>query len=65
MLLRLKELRNERGIKQKFAADYLRVAPQTLSRWEREDGLPDAEQMKKLAELFHVKVDDLYDETNS
>lgn len=62
-MLKIRRLRTERGITQKHAAKMVGVSQQTLSRWERnEGGLPDARQMKKLAELYRVSLNDLYEE---
>ena len=61
-MLKIKQLRTERGITQIHAAKTVGVSQQTLSRWERNEGLPDAGQMKKLAHMYHVSVNELYEE---
>ena len=62
-MLKIRQLRTERGITQIHAAKTVGVSQQTLSRWERnEGGLPDARQMKALADMYHVSLDELYEE---
>ena len=37
------------------------VSQQAVGKWERGESLPRAEQLPKLAELLHCKIDDLFD----
>lgn len=64
--LKLKELRKKFGLKQVDLANSLRVSPQAVSKWERDENYPDIILLKQIASLFDVSVDYLlgvYDET--
>ena len=52
--LRLKELRNERGLSQKALADLVFVSQQTVAKWEPATSTPNLELLIKLSELFNV-----------
>lgn len=54
---RLKKLRESRGKTQPQMAHDLKLAPGTVSRWEREVGEPQAGQLKMLAKYFDVSLD--------
>lgn len=60
-MLRIKKLREERGITQAHVAKMLGVSRHTLNRWEKNDHYPNAQQLKILADMFHVNVNDLYE----
>ena len=51
------QLREELGLSQKALAQKIGVHFQSVGRWEREDGVPDASDLMKLAELFKVPTD--------
>ena len=55
----LRRLRQDMGVTQEAVAARIGVLPQTVSKWEREDGLPDITQLIPLALYFSVTVDDL------
>jgi putative transcriptional regulator len=55
----LKEYRKKKGYTQKEAADALGVVRQTISKWEHETAVPDADMLQKLANLYEVSVSDL------
>lgn len=62
---KLKELRKKFGLKQVDLANSLRVSPQAVSKWERDENYPDIILLKQIASLFDVSVDYLlgvYDE---
>lgn len=61
-MLRIKQLREERGITQIHVANSLEVSRHTVKRWEDNEKFPDAQQLKRLADMFHVNVDDLYED---
>lgn len=64
--IKLKELRKKFGLKQVDLANSLRVSPQAVSKWERDENYPDIILLKKIASLFDVSIDYLlgvYDET--
>ena len=56
---KIQELRLKRNMSQSDLADKLGVSRQAISKWEREEGLPDLYNIKRLAEIFKVSVDEL------
>ena len=57
----LKTLREEVGFSQNFVAEELNISPQSISKWERGEALPSIEYLPKLAKLFGVTIDELFD----
>lgn len=55
--LRLK--RKERGLSQEKLASRLHVVRQTISKWEKGQSVPDAEQLIKLAVILETTVSEL------
>ena len=53
----LKKCRWEKGITQNELAQMLSVTPQSISKWERGEGLPDLENLCALAGVFSVPLD--------
>ena len=51
------EYRLKCGYTQKELANMLGVSVQTISKWERGDGMPDLKTLCKMAELFSVSID--------
>lgn len=49
--------RKKSGFSQEELADKIGVSRQAISRWESEDSLPDAHNLKKLSELFEISID--------
>ena len=58
----LRRLRLEKGLTQEQLADTLGVSPQSVSRWECGNTLPDVMALPQIARLYGVTVDDLYRE---
>ncbi len=58
---KLKALRVERGLTQEGAAEYLGVSAQTVSKWERGLLSPDIRLLPKLAVLYEISLDALFD----
>jgi transcriptional regulator with XRE-family HTH domain len=56
---KIQELRLKRNLSQSDLADKLGVSRQAVSKWERDEGLPDLYNIKRLAEIFKVSVDEL------
>ena len=58
---KLKDLRAAVGITQERAAQLLGTTSQTVSKWERGLTMPDIQMMPKIAMLYRVSLDELYD----
>ncbi len=58
---KLRELRAERGLTQEAAAEYLGVSAQTVSKWERGLLSPDIHLLPRLAVLYEISLDALFD----
>jgi len=56
-MMRLKELRTEKGATQKEVAEFICCSPLVYSRYEREEREPDIDALCKLADYFNVTVD--------
>ncbi len=52
-------LRKVNGMTQKQLADLLNVSDKTVSRWERDEGVPDLSLIPVIAEIFNVTCDEL------
>ena len=52
MILRLRDARRERGLRQRELAGILGVQPNTISRWEKGTSVPDILSVMGLAYLF-------------
>lgn len=59
----LKRFRIAQNLTQEQAAEVLGVSAQTISRWECQITLPDVSILPKIAKLYCVTIDDLYQET--
>lgn len=57
----LYKARKNSGLSQEQVASKLGVSRQTVSKWETGETLPDIQQSKKMAQLYHVTLDDLID----
>lgn len=55
----IKKFRKERGLSQKDLAIQVHVVRQTLSKWENNLSVPDADQLVALADVFGVSVGSL------
>lgn len=55
----IKQLRLKRGLSQEKLAERLGVAPQSVSKWERNEGYPDITFLLPLADFFEVSLDEL------
>lgn len=64
MQVRLKELRKERGLRQKDVAQLLNITQMSYSYYERGLREPEIALLIKLAELFNVSVDYLIENEN-
>lgn len=64
MKLRIRDLREDRDIKQKRIADYLMCDQSLYSKYEREERALPLEYADKLADYYGVSVDYLLYRTN-
>lgn len=60
----IKELRDEKDIKQKDLATYLGVSPSTIGMYEQNRRTPDSEMILKLSDFFNVSTDYLLGKSN-
>ncbi len=58
----LRRMRCRKGLSQQQLSELLCFSDKTISKWERAEGIPNIEVLYKLAELFDVKIDDLFAE---
>lgn len=56
---KLFELRKSSGLSQDELAYKLEVSRQAVSKWERGEALPDAENLIKLSQLYQVSLDEI------
>lgn len=52
-------LRKQKGMTQQELADYMGVSDKAVSKWERDQSLPDIYALARLADLFGVTLDEL------
>lgn len=62
--LRLKELREQKGLSQKAFSMKLGVSQSTVGMWESKKREPNFETAKKIADFFGVSVDYILGRTN-
>ena len=55
----LKTLRKQKGFSQEELASRLHVVKQTISKWEKNLSVPDADTLIRLAEILEVSVSEL------
>jgi transcriptional regulator with XRE-family HTH domain len=55
--IRIKQLRNEKGLRQEDLAKIILVNRATLASWEVDRALPDINVIQKIADVFNVSVD--------
>ena len=63
-MIRLLELRNEKGLSQRAIAKEMFVSQGTYNNWENGKTQPSIEQLKRLSVLFGVSVDYLIGNTD-
>ena len=59
--LKLKELREERGLTQRGLAQALNISKGSIGMWESTDRVPNAKQLQQIAKYFGISVDSLLD----
>lgn len=60
---KIKQLRTKAHLTQEQLADELGISPQSVSKWENSVAMPDITLLPKIAEIFGVSIDDLFDLT--
>ena len=55
--IRLKQLRENKGLTQAQFAEILAVSQQAVGKWERETASPNDEMLKRIATFFGVTID--------
>ena len=58
---KIKELRKKANISQEELAEKVGVSRQAVTKWESDAGLPDLENLKSIATLFNISIDELLD----
>lgn len=58
--MRVKELRISANLSQQDVAEAMEVDRSTVSYWESGKSFPRADQLPKLADLFHCTIDALF-----
>lgn len=56
----IKKLRKEKDLTQEKLADLIGVSFQAISKWEREESLPDVAILPVIADFFDCTIDDLF-----
>ncbi|MBQ1205853.1 MAG: helix-turn-helix transcriptional regulator [Clostridia bacterium] len=57
----IKALRTDSGLTQRALAATLQVSVQAVSKWEQERSYPDVTLLPRIAKLFSVTIDRLFD----
>lgn len=60
-VLKIKTILNERGIKQKWLADELKVTEVTISNWVNNRTHPTIETLVTISKLLKVDIKDLFE----
>lgn len=60
---KVRHLRERSGLTQEQLAERLGVSRQVVTKWENGSGVPKIENLKALADHFHVTVDELIGRT--
>lgn len=60
MVMRIKELRKARGMKQTDLAVLMGVSQSTVSEWDTEFTLPKTKLLPQLAKVFDVTISELF-----
>lgn len=56
---KLQSLRRRSGMSQDTLAEKLEVSRQAVSKWERDEAMPETEKVVRIAKLFDVSLDEL------
>ena len=58
---KIKGLRKDTNITQEELAEKIGVSRQAVTKWESDLGMPDVENLKSIATLFNITIDELLD----
>lgn len=58
---KLSKLRKKAKLSQELLADMIGVSRQTISNWELNITIPDADHIKKISKIFDISIDELLD----
>ena len=59
MILKLKEIREQHGLKQENLAEHLKISRPAYSRYETGDREPNIETLVKIADFYKISLDSL------
>ena len=59
MILKLKEIREQHGLKQDNVAEYLKISRPAYSRYETGERNPSIETLIKIADFYKISLDNL------
>ena len=62
---KLKELRKQSGLSQEKLAEKLGVSRQAVTKWERDSGVPDIDNIMAISKLFDISMDELFSNERS
>ncbi len=65
IIMRLRELREQKGLNQKEFAALIGVPANTYNQWEKEKRSPDYEMLSQIANFYDVSVDYLLGRTDN
>ena len=58
---KIKDLRKENHVTQRALAKYLCITSQAISKWENGHTLPEVNMLPRIADMFGVSMDELFD----
>ena len=61
---KIKLFREANKLTQNEVAEYLNISPQSVSKWERGESLPNIDHLPKLSKLYKCKIDDFFNENS-
>lgn len=62
---KLKEIRKRFGFTQEELSELINVSRQAITKWERDEGLPDITNLQELSKLFGLTIDNLLSNDNN
>ena len=60
---KIRLLRQRAGLSQSQLAQQLHVSRAAIAKWENDNGVPDVDNLKALADFFYTDMDTLYDDS--